>query len=257
MVVDERTRWDAETGRDDEAGARPERALRDEGVRVHDGEVVEFEARPGESVVDRVGVERPVREQKGAGGRDDDVLRGRSGLAGGRGAGEQRAVEVGRDGALLGREVDVARAHGQAVRLAQRRHAGDLDRQVEVAHEAADDGELLRVLLAEEQHVRLHHAEQLGDDDGDAVEVARARGALEALGERAADVDVGGEALRIHLVGRRREDDRDARLLQEAQVAGLVARVLVEVLAAAELRRVHEDGGGDARAAPTSPPRPG
>ena len=147
------------------------------------------------------------------------------GAAGGRGAGEQRAVEVRRDGALLRREVDVARAHGEAVRLAQRGHAGDLDRQVEVAHEAADDGELLRVLLAEEQHVRLHHAEQLGDDDGDAVEVARARGALEALGERAADVDVGGEALRVHLVGRRREDDRDARLLQEAQVAGLVARV--------------------------------
>ena len=41
----------------------------------------------------------------------------------------------------------------------------------------------------------------------------------------AADVHVGGEALRVHLVGRRREDHRDARLLQEAQVAGLVARV--------------------------------
>ena len=45
------------------------------------------------------------------------------------------------------------------------------------------------------------------------------------------------------------EDDRDARLLQEAQVAGLVARVRREVLAAAELRGVDEDGGGDARAA--------
>ncbi len=77
-----------------------------------------------------------------------------------------------------------------------------------------------------------------------------ARGALEALRER----------------GRRRgrrwrsppgtsrpasgaKHDRDAGLLQEAQVAGLVARVRLEVLVTAELRRVDEGGGGDARAA--------
>ena len=157
----------------------PSGALGDERVLVHDGEVVELEARAGERLVDRVGVEGAVREQQGARRRDDDVLGRRAGRARGGRAGEQRAVQVRRHRALLRREVDVARAHGEAVRLAQRRHADDLDRQVEVAHEAADDGELLRVLLAEEEHVRLHDAEQLGDDDGDAVEVARARGALE------------------------------------------------------------------------------
>ncbi len=206
----------AEAGGDDEAGSRPQVALGDERVLVHDGEVVELEARAGESFVDRIGVERPVGQQQGAGGRDDDVLRGCARRARSGGAGQQRAVQVGRGCALLGGEVDVARAHRQPVRLAQRRHAGDLDGQIEVAHAAADHGELLRVLLAEEQHIRLRHAEQLGDDDGDAVEVARARSALEALGERAGDADGGGEALRIHLVGGRGEDDCDAGLLQEA-----------------------------------------
>ena len=68
-------------------------------------------------------------------------------------------------------------------------------------------------------------------------------------GERPAHVNAGGEAARVHLAGLRREDDRDARLLQEAQVAGLVARILVEVLPLPELRGVHEDGAGDGGAA--------
>ena len=72
----------------------PSGALGDEGVLVHDGQVVELEARAGQGVVDGVGIERPVGEQQGARGRDDDVLRGRPGAAGGRGAGQQRAVEV-------------------------------------------------------------------------------------------------------------------------------------------------------------------
>jgi hypothetical protein len=190
-----------------------------------------------------------VGEQQRARRRGDDILGRRARCAGRRRAGEECAVEVRRCRALLRREVDVARAHGEPVRLAQCGDAGDLHRQVEVAHEAAHDGELLRVLLAEEEHVRLHHAEQLGDDDGDPVKVARARGALEALGERAADVDAGGETSRVHLVGGWGEHDRDAGLLEEAQVAGLVARVGVEVLAAPELGRVHEDGRGDPRAA--------
>jgi hypothetical protein len=38
----------------------------------------------------------------------------------------------------------------------------DAHREVEVAHEAADDHELLGVLLAEEGHVGPDHVEELG-----------------------------------------------------------------------------------------------
>ena len=66
-----------------------------------------------------------------------------------------------------------------AVGLAHDRHADDLDAEVEIAHHAADDGELLEVLLAEHGDVRLDGVEQLGDHRGDAAEVARPRAPAE------------------------------------------------------------------------------
>ena len=91
--------------------------------------------------------------------------------------------------------------------------------------------------------------EQLGDDRGDAVEVAGARRAFEGLGERAADVHDGREALGVHLVCAGREHDVHAGVREQVEVALLVARVALEVLAGAELRGVDEDGGGDRGAA--------
>ena len=54
--------------------------------------------------------------------------------------------------------------------------ATDLDahRDVEVAHQPPDDGELLAVLLAEVRDVRRGHVQQLQHDGGDALEVDRA-----------------------------------------------------------------------------------
>ena len=62
---------------------------------------------------------------------------------------------------------------------------------MEVAHQLADDGELLRVLLAEHREVGLHEVEELRHHRGDAAEVPRAQLALEAA-RGAARFDEGG-----------------------------------------------------------------
>jgi len=58
-----------------------------------------------------------------------------------------------RGAALLGREVRVARRHASR-RFADDRYSNYFDREVEIAHHAADDRELLVVLLAEHGDMR-------------------------------------------------------------------------------------------------------
>ena len=84
--------------------------------------------------------------------------------------------------ARVGIETHVAARHREAVRLAHGRTDLDVHRDVEVAHEAADDQRLLRVLLAEEGVVRLHHVQQLRHDGGDAAEMARGRASSPSSG---------------------------------------------------------------------------
>ena len=142
-------------------------------------------------------------------------------------------------------EVAVAAGQGQAVVLA---HGGadlDADGDVEVAHELPDDGDLLGVLLAEVGHVGPDHVEELGHDGGDPVEVlGAARGAFERLGEPC-DAHVGGEAGRVHLLGRGGEEHVDAEGGGLGGVGRLVAGVGGEVLAGAELGRVDEERDHD------------
>ena len=69
--------------------------------------------------------------------------------------------------------------------------------------------------------------------------------AVEHVGQAARDLDRGGEALRVDLVGLRGVDEVDALGLGELGVAGLVARIAVEVLARAELGRVDEQAHDD------------
>ena len=107
-----------------------------------------------------------------------------------------------------------------------------------------DDLGLLRVLLAEVRAVGPDDGEELEADGRDAAEVPGPRLALEAA-RHLLDLDPGLEARRVHLLGRRHEDEIDAGLLERAQVARLVARVAVEILAGPELRRVHEDADDD------------
>ena len=69
--------------------------------------------------------------------------------------------------------------------------------------------------------------------------------AVENLGEAAANLDLSGEVLGIDGFDRRRVDELDAGLSGEAQVALLVARVAVEILARPELGRVDEEAHDD------------
>jgi len=94
----------------------------------------------------------------------------------------ERAVQNRGGHALVAREVDVATRHRQPVGLAHRRAAHHLDREREIEHEASDHRQLLEVLLAEVGAAHARYRKQLGDDSGDAVEVAGSRRAVQHLG---------------------------------------------------------------------------
>ena len=160
--------------------------------------------------------------------------------------GAQGTVERWGGGALGGTEVGVATAEGQAIGLAHGRHPAQLDRQVEVGHEAAQHRQLLRVLLPEVGLGRGRDGEELGDDGGDSPEVPRPRRALERF-RRAAHLDGGGETGRIQLLDRGMKEEVYPRLGQQGGVALERPRIVLEVLARAELQRVHEDRGDDVR----------
>ena len=108
------------------------------------------------------------------------------------------------------------------------------------AREATHDGHLLRVLAPEPRAVGAHAQEELRHDGGDAAEVARARGPLEALRDPA-HVDVGREALGVEVVPRGRVDGVHALAGEQVEVGVERARIAREVLARPELERVHED----------------
>lgn len=175
----------------------------------------------------------------------------------------QRLRENRRDVAAAGAEVDVPRAHGQAIHLALGGADDDVGGDVEVADHAADDDGLLDVLLAEVDAVGLDDVEQLGAHGGDAAEEDGSRRALELVGQRrdgheaAVAVDVRGRwQRRVHDLGRRREDGLDAAarrggrqlVVQRAQLLEVSVprlRVRVEVLVDAELGGVDVDGDVD------------
>ena len=114
----------------------------------------------------------------------------------------------------------------------------------EVADELLHDRDLLGVLAAEERELRPDEVEELQADGRDAAEVAGPGVALEPHGG-AGRLDPRREPRRVHLLGRRREDDVDAVLGGERRVALEVARVRVEIGRLRELRRVDEDARDD------------
>ena len=126
-------------------------------------------------------------------------------------------------------------------------HGGDdadLEVEVQVADELLDDRGLLGVLLAEVGAIRPDDVEELQADRGHAAEMPRPELAFQLAAELS-DVDPGSVAVRVHLLGRGREEDVDAGLLGELRIALLVARIAVEVLAGRELGRVHEEARDD------------
>src|SRR3954454_15154105 len=206
------------------------------------------DARDGEKVVgadegEVLGLDAEARHRGAARGGD----RGRVALASldrfGRGferlGQRERALVVGP------LEVDVAARQGHAVGLAHRPDDSDARGDVEVADEAAYDGGLLGVLLAEVRGVGLRHVEELAYDGRDALEVACAPViALQVLGE-ARHPDRRREAGRVHLRDRRGEEEVGAGGLRLAGVARLVEGVGVEGRGLVELRRVDEERDND------------
>ena len=129
---------------------------------------------------------------------------------------------------LAERELDVAGRQREAVLITHGGHDADLDRDVQVAHEPADDGGLLRVLPAEVGAVRADQVEQLQADRCDAAKVA---GPILALEDRAEplDVDLRLVAVRVELLHARGEEDVDACSLGELGVVHLVPWVAGKV----------------------------
>src|SRR5439155_7636301 len=77
---------------------------------------------------------------------------------------QERSIQHRRRSALLRIKVGVARAHRQAIRLADNRASDNLDREVQVAYHAPNDGQLRGIFLAEKARIRLDDLEELGDD---------------------------------------------------------------------------------------------
>jgi hypothetical protein len=146
--------------------------------------------------------------------------------------------------ALDGRQEGVARRQREAVRIANGRQHAELDLEREVADQRADHLGLLRILLPEVRAAGAHDREELEHDRRHAAEVTGPEPPFEDRAELG-DVDPGLEAGRVHLIGARCEDDVDAFLLRELEVALLVARVAGEVAALGELSRVDEQAHDD------------
>ena len=157
-----------------------------------------------------------------------------------------------RDAAAVGIEVGVARRQRETVLLAHRGHPDDADAEIEVGDQPLDHLQLLVILLPEISPVRRAVREQPRDHGRDAVEMPgpnRAAQPLPEFGGRDRDRRPPG----IHLLHRRRIDDVDAVLPEQPQIALLVPRIPLEVLACAELRGVYEQAGDHDAAFPARP----
>src|SRR5688572_10856829 len=154
-------------------------------------------------------------------------------------AARKDTMERGRAGAVLRLEQAVARAHGEAVGLAQGRAAHDLGVEEERASEALDELELLEVLFAEVRTLRAREQEELQHDGQHAVEMPRARGALE-LEAALALAHAITIAVGIDLLGAGQEDEVAARAAQQGEVRIERARVAGEVAGVVELRGIDE-----------------
>lgn len=156
----------------------------------------------------------------------------------------ERGVNVRRGGTLFWCEIDVTRAHREAVGLSHNWADSNFHRDIQIAHHAANNESLLGVLLAEESDVRLHDIEELEDDRAHAAKVAGAAEAAEMLGERRF-FDPGGEIGRVHIGGVRCKDQIYAFFCAGAAVGSEGTRVFLKVLFWTELRGVDEDGDDD------------
>lgn len=126
----------------------------------------------------------------------------------------------------------------------------DLDAEIEIAHHASHDGELLVVLLTEDGEVWSRRRAQLRHHRGDAVEVARTRRPLHRTGQPG-NVDGRGEPVRVHRRCRGDVDHVDPELVAGTEIVVDRAWVAIEVTLLAELEGVDEHRHDDRICLPT------
>ena len=159
----------------------------------------------------------------------------------------QLAVQLRRGAALVRAQVAVAGTHGQPVPLPLDRAADHLDGKLKVADHAAQQHQLLKVLLPQHHDVGRDDAEQPQDHRRHAIEMPRtARGAQFAaqLGHRHLDRRL--DTVRVDvLVVRRKNQVHQPLPGQQRLVVRQGARIGVEILAGPELRGIDEDAADD------------
>ena len=148
-------------------------------------------------------------------------------------------------------QVAVPARGGQPVGVAHGRHRLDHHVQVQVGDHPADQGELLRVLLAEHRDGRAGQVQQLEHHGQHAAEEPGAELALEPLPGRARVDGHLRRAAGVHLGRRGREDQVRPLAGADGQVLVQGPGVAVEILVRPELERVDEDRDDHAA------PRPG
>ena len=151
-----------------------------------------------------------------------------------------RAVDVCCGAALGVGEKTIAAGECQAAFLTHHRTGYDLQLKSQVLHHAADDGNLLVVLLTEVGACGLHEGEQLGHYLADAIEMSGTEspfhdGVCGRIGELA------GIWFRIDFCHTGRESDLCTTGLQQAAVGLQRARITFQVTFVVELCGIQED----------------
>jgi len=146
---------------------------------------------------------------------------------------------------FLRAEIDVARADGQAIRLADDGMTDDLDSEIQIPHQPSNQLQLLVVFFAKDRHMGPNDIEELRDYRGDSLEVAGSMGTAQKRAQ-VVHIHVSLVALRIDLSYRRVKQNIGVLPFQQPSIPLEVARIGSKVFVGAELRRVHENGDNDA-----------
>ena len=156
-------------------------------------------------------------------------------------------------GPFVGRKIGVPRAHGQPVRFPDNGRAHDLDREMEIANHAPDDGELLKVLFTKYGEIGLDDEEELCHHRAHAAEMVRPAGTAKPSG-KAGFLD-GHRSVRIINRGDFRKENEIRPLgVASCQIRFDRARICAQIFVGSELRRVHEDTDHDATLIPDPAP---
>src|SRR5574340_14840 len=155
--------------------------------------------------------------------------------------GGEFTLQLGRLDAFGCVQIGIARAHCQAVGLAQGVARHDVDRQVELPNQFLNHPQLLEVLFSKHGHVWLHQIEQLQHDRRHASEMTGAEGAAQVPRQRGGGLH--GEILRdrIEFGGIRREHQVATGGGELLAIGCQGARITLVVFTGAELQRVDED----------------